>query len=310
MSLKIGFFGAAPFVTKFLEAICASRHKLVFIVTSPDKPKGRGKTLLPPEAKLFSEKTGIPCLQPADIKTQAFLDEIKRFDADMFMVIAYGKKLQKEILYMPPLGSFNLHFSLLPRWRGAAPVNHAVINGDKKTGLTFMKMDEGLDTGDIAFQETVVIEENDTAIDLFAKLVSKGESFLIGCLDKIEAGDVKYRKQDNNNFTYAGMMKKEDGLLDWKDGATRLHNIIRGLQPWPGAYTFFEGKRLIIRRAELIDGTGVPGHIERVDDKGVVVGTGNGCVRLLEIQEEGKSRINAPDFARGRSSITGKCFNG
>jgi methionyl-tRNA formyltransferase len=308
VSLNIGFFGSAPFVREFIKTLYASVHKIAFVVTSPDKPKGRGKKVLPPEVKIFSDEAGIPCLQPENIETADFMEQIRNFNVDLFLTIAYGKMLRKKILDMPPLGSFNLHFSLLPRWRGAAPVNHAVINGDKETGLTFMKMDEGLDTGDIAFQEKVLIQENDSSQDVFAKLISTGNGFLVDCLDKVEKQEVRYTEQDGCCSTYAGMLKKEDGLINWSDGAMRLHNIIRGLQPWPAAHTFLDDKRIKIWKSEILDTAGVPGCIHGVDDRGILVGTGSGRLRILELQEEGKNRVKALEFAHGRGSLTGRNF--
>lgn len=309
MSLKIGFFGSAPFVTEFLSTLYNSPHKIAFIVTSADKPKGRGKVIAPPEAKQFAIENNIPFFQPENINDADFLDSVKKFNADLFLVIAYGKKLKKDLLYMPPLQSFNLHFSLLPRWRGAAPVNWAIIAGDRETGITFMKMDEGLDTGDIVFQKGVIIDENETAEELFGKLILMGKSFLIESLTKIEQRDYTLTKQDNSKSTYAATFKKDDGLIDWKGNASEVHNKIRGLQPWPSAFTFYRGKRIKLLKSKIVKDSDIPGKIIKIEKDGITVSTGCDAVKILELQEEGKNRISAVEFARGKGNIINSFFD-
>lgn len=309
MSLKIGFFGSAPFVTNFIKSIFTSRHRIVFIVSAPDMPRGRGKSIVQTVVSALSTELGIKSLQPESIKTPEFTEEIRGYCADLFLVIAYGKKLPVNILDIPAMGSFNIHFSLLPRWRGAAPVNHCIMNGDKETGITLIKMDEGIDTGDIAFQKKIGIGEADTTADIFNKMISEGGDFLIESIDKIEKGEVEYKKQDDNLASYAGILTKEDGLIDWTKNARDVHNFIRGIQPWPGAYTFLDGKRLKIFKSEIVGNTGAPGCVIGQDAAGIVIGTGSGSIRILEIQEEGKNRMMALEYIRGKGLLNGKCFD-
>lgn len=308
MSLNIGFFGSADFVVPFLEVV-QKNHNIKFIVTSPDKPKGRGMKVTPPAVKIFGESQNIPVIQPAKIKEENVIKDIKRFDCDIYLVIAYGKILPAELLFYPKLGSINLHFSLLPRWRGAGPVNWAIISGDKVTGLTIMKMDEGLDTGDILFQKELEIGDNDNAIDLFNKMVEIGKDFLLESLIKIEKGDLKPIKQDDSKSTYARIIKKEDGLIDWNESAFNINNKVRGLIPWPCAYSFLEGKRILILKTKVTNGNKLEaGYIKEFDGEGLIVGTGLGLIKILELKEEGKKALSAKDYYNGRKDIIGKKF--
>ncbi len=310
MSLRIGFFGSAPFVVEFLDVIFNSKHKLEFIVTSPDRPKGRGKQLLPTTTKEFAIKRGIPYFQPENLKNDDFLNNIKKFSVDIFLVIAYGKKLQSELLFYPPLHSFNLHFSLLPRWRGAAPVNWAILAGDKQTGLTFMKMDEGIDTGDILTQQVLEINENETAEELFKRIIDVGKPFLIHSLEIIENRNFILTKQDESLATYASIFKKDDGLIDWNKTAIEIHNKIRGMLPWPSAFTFYRGKRLKLLKSKIVIDSGPIGCIFKSDKEGFFVGTGNQSVMIIEVQEEGKNKVNAADFLRGKPNSLNSYFDG
>lgn len=311
MSITIGFFGSAPFVVNFLEDIHQKTdYKLSFIVTSKDKPKGRGQIIAAPEAKIFALKNGIPCLQPDDIKNPDFLNEIKAYNADIFLVIAYGKKLPANILTMPPKGCYNLHFSILPRWRGAAPVNWAVLAGDRETGVTFMKMDEGLDTGDIVFQKKILIDDNDTTEDVFKKLIFIGRDFLINALDRVEKQNFSLSKQNEALATYAVSFKKEDGLINWNETAINIHNKIRGLQPWPVAFTFLNGKRIKIYKSNVVQHNGEAGKIIKIENDGIIVGTKDAAIKILELQEEGKKRLKASDFLCGKTGLLNTFFDG
>jgi len=310
MSLKIGFFGSAPFDVEFLDAIYNSQHKLCFVVTAPDKPKGRGKVITPPLTKEFAIQRGIPCLQHENIKDEAFVNLIKGFDADVFIVIAYGKKLPTNLLYLPPLHSYNLHFSLLPRWRGAAPVNWAILSGDSETGLTFMKMDEGLDTGDILFQQKISIGNDETAIEVFERCIDLGKTFLITSLSKLETKNFSLIKQDENLATYAPTFKKDDGLIDWNKSAQELHNKIRGLLPWPSAFTFYKGKRIKLLKSKIAIDNADVGCIIKADKEGFIVGTGQQSLKILELQEEGRNKMSAAEFVRGKANFVNTFFDG
>lgn len=294
--MKIGFFGTPDFVINYLNALLNSNHEILFIVTGPDKPKGRGQKITPPLPKVFAIEKNIPCFQPENIKDEEFFRLLKSFNADIFIVIAYGKKLPENILELPKLGSFNVHFSLLPRWRGSAPVNWAILEGDNETGVTIMKMDEGLDTGDIFLQEKIEIGFNDTAVDVFNKLIPLGVELLIKAIEKLSNGDFQFIKQDDNFATYAKPFKKNDGLIDWSKSALSIHNMVRGLQPWPGAFTNIKGKLVKIWKTDIENKDGIIGRIENINKYTVSIGTGKGIIKLIEIQEEGKNRNNPVNF--------------
>lgn len=294
--MKIGFFGTPDFVVKYLDALYNSKYELLFIVTGPDKPKGRGQKITPPLPKIFAKEKNIPCFQPESVKDDEFLSLLKTFDADIFIVIAYGKKLPKNILELPKFGAFNVHFSLLPRWRGSAPVNWAILSGDRETGVTIMKMDEGIDTGDIFIQEKISIGFYDTSIDLFDKLIPLGVNLLLQAIEKLNNKDFVFIKQDENFATYAKPFKKTDGLIDWSKPALNIHNMVRGLQPWPGAFTHIKGKLVKIWKTDVKDNIGKIGRIEEINKNTVSIGTGSGILKLIEIQEEGKNKNNPVNF--------------
>ncbi len=306
MSLNIGFFGSAPFVKEFLEALSQTEHKISFIVTSPDKPAGRGLKLTPPDAKLFGIQHNIKVFQPEKIREKAIIDELKSFKCDIYVVIAYGKILPQELLYSPSLGSINLHFSLLPRWRGAAPVQWAVMAGDNVSGITIMKMDEGLDTGDILFQKEILITDEDSSDTLFEKMIEEGKPFLVEGLTKIENGQVAPRKQDNSQATYARVLKKEDGLIDWSRSAIEIHNKVRALKSWPGAYTFLNGRRILILKTRVVEGSFPEGKVGSFDGEAFLVGSSENLVKVLELKEEGKKALSAREFFNGKKDILGK----
>lgn len=294
--MNIGFFGTPDFVVNYLDALFKSDNKISFIVTSPDKPRGRGQKITPPLPKIFAIEKNIPFFQPHGIKDDKFISSLKSFDTDIFVVIAYGKKLPKEILDLPKLGSFNVHFSLLPRWRGSAPVNWAILSGDTETGVTIMRMDEGLDTGDIFLQEKIEIGFYDTSTDIFNRLIPLGVELLLKGIEKIKRGDVKFVKQDESVATYAKPFKKDDGLIDWSKSALSIHNMVRGLQPWPGAFTNIKGKLVKIWKTDIEKKDGIIGRIENINKYTVSIGTGKGIIKLIEIQEEGKNRNNPINF--------------
>ncbi len=307
MSLNIGFFGSADFVVPFLERV-NPYNAIKFIVTSPDKPKGRGMKLTPPDVKIFGINNNIPVYQPQNIKDKNFIEEINNYKCDINLVIAYGKILPRDLLFYPRLGSINLHFSLLPRWRGAAPINWAILSGDKITGITIMKMDEGLDTGDIIFQKEIIIEEEDTSIDLLNKMIAEGKDFLLDSIKSIEEGNYKLTKQDDRLSTYARILKKEDGLINWEDSAININNKVRGLLPWPQAFTFIEDKRVVLIKTKVLEGASKKGYIKEFDGEGIIVGTGDGLIKIIELKEEGKRVLSAKDYYNGRKDIIGSYF--
>lgn len=282
-----------------LKALVDEGMNVVAVVTQPDKPKGRGRRLEPPPVKVFAETHGIPVLQPTKIRTQEFYEELKRLAPDLICVAAYGKILPKNILDLPKYGCINVHASLLPRLRGAAPINWAIIRGDKMTGVTTMLMDEGMDTGDILLKEEVPIEDEDTAETLSKKLSAVGGKLLIETIKRLMDGTLKRTPQDASLATLAPMLTKEMGRIDWKMKAQEISNLIRGLIPWPTAYTSIGGKMVKIYKAKVTSGEGKPGTVIKAGEGRLVVATGEEALEILELQLEGGRRLTASEFLRG-----------
>ncbi|MGH7799708.1 MAG: methionyl-tRNA formyltransferase [Thermodesulfobacteriota bacterium] len=298
--MKIIFMGTPEFAVPSLKALIESGEDIVAVVTQPDKPKGRGLEVLPPPTKVLAEKHGIPVLQPAKIKTEEFFNELKKFSPDLICVAAYGKILPKNILDFPPHGSINVHASLLPKYRGAAPINWAIIRGEKVTGITTMKMDEEMDTGDMLLKKEVPIGDEDTGETLSEKLSEIGAKLLIQTIRLLKEGKLSPIPQDHSQATYAPMLKKEDGKIDWEKPAKEIRNLIRGALPWPSAYTNLEGKLLKIYKVRLAEGEGKPGEVIKSDSETLRVTTGKGALDILELQIEGGKRLLTEAFLRGR----------
>lgn len=291
--------GTPEFAVQSLKALVDEGMNVVAVVTQPDKPKGRGRRLEPPPVKVFAETHGIPVLQPTKIRTQEFYEELKRLAPDLICVAAYGKILPKNILDLPKYGCINVHASLLPRLRGAAPINWAIIRGDKMTGVTTMLMDEGMDTGDILLKEEVPIEDEDTAETLSKKLSAVGGKLLIETIKRLMDGTLKRTPQDASLATLAPMLTKEMGRIDWKMKAQEISNLIRGLIPWPTAYTSIGGKMVKIYKAKVTSGEGKPGTVIKAGEGRLVVATGEEALEILELQLEGGRRLTASEFLRG-----------
>lgn len=301
--LRIVFMGTPDFAVPSLHALLRGPHEVVAVVCQPDKPRGRGKVMSPPPIKMLAAENQLPILQPSSVRTDEFQAELKRLAPDVLVVVAYGKILPMKLLALPRLGAINVHGSLLPQYRGAAPIQWAVINGDQETGITIMQMDSGMDTGDILCQETIAIGLEETSGDLFVRLAQLGGDTLGGALDQLNAGLLTPRPQDHSLATPAPMLRKEMGHLDWRLPAQRLHNLIRGLDPWPSAYGFINGTRYRFFRPEVVTlhPDAVPGTLLRADNLGLLVATGNNCLRIKEIQPEGKKRMKVADCLRGTS---------
>src|SRR3990172_2141521 len=298
--MKIIFMGTPEFAVPSLRALIESGEDIVAVVTQPDKPKGRGLEVAPPPTKVLAEKHGIPVLQPAKIKTEEFFNELKKFSADLICVTAYGKILPKNILDLPPHGCINVHASLLPKYRGAAPINWAIIRGEKVTGITTMKMDEGMDTGDMLLKEEVPIDDEDTGDTLSEKLSEIGARLLIETIRLLKEGKLNPIPQDHSQATYAPMLKKEDGKIDWQKSAEEIRNLIRVALPWPSAYTNLEGKLLKIYKTKVSEGGGKPGEVMKSDSGILRVATGKGTIDILELQIEGGKKLQTQVFLRGR----------
>jgi len=310
--MKLVFMGTPQFAVQPLRALVDAGHEVIGVVTRTDKPAGRGRLVAPPAVKLAATQMGLHVYQPRRVREPAFIEVLRGLHPHAVVVAAYGQILPKEILELPRLrrGCINIHASLLPQYRGAAPINWAIIRGETRSGITIMQMDEGMDTGGILMQENIPIDPWDTAGTLTDKLSALGARLITAALPLIEAGTLTPVAQDSSKATMAPLLKKEDGLLDWKLPAEEIHNRVRGLNPWPGAYGFLDGKMLKILETEVVPGEGEPGVIYQ-DSKGVFdIGAGNGLVRIIRIQPEAKKPMTAGEFLRGHRGVEGKKFSG
>lgn len=295
------FMGTPDFAVGTLKALIDSEHEVLAAVTQPDKPKGRGKAMQFTPVKEAAIEAGIPVLQPVKVREPEFVEILRDLKPDVIIVVAFGQIIPRNILEMPKYGCVNVHASLLPKYRGAAPIQWAVINGDEKSGVTTMQMDSGVDTGDMLLSQEVVLAEEETGGSLFDKLSMVGAELLIKTLNELEAGNVTPVKQPVDSPTpYAAMMTKEMGNIDWHKDAQSIERLIRGLNPWPSAYTHLNGKTLKIWRAVAEEGeSGLePGAVIEAK-KTVCVQTGKGILEIMELQLEGKKRMASDAFLRG-----------
>jgi len=309
--LRVVFFGTPDFAVPSLDALLASRHHVVAVVTQPDRPRGRGhKTTIGP-VKARADAVGVPVLQPERLKDQVFLDALGALGADLGVVAAYGKILTDAVLATPRLGMINVHGSLLPRHRGAAPVHRAIIAGDTETGVTIMRVVRALDAGPMLAKVSRAIGPNDTSDEVERDLASKGAALLVVTIDALADGRAQEIPQIDADATYAHRLTKDDGLVDWSRPAAAIHNQIRGLHPWPHAFTFARGQRLILHRAAPgdRDAAGVaPATIVDAAGDRIVVGTGQGLLNLLVVQTEGKRPMAAREFLAGHPLTSGERF--
>lgn len=308
--MKIVYMGTPPFAVPPLQSLITAGHEVVGVVTRIDKPAGRGKVLTPPAVKIAAELAGVPVLQPKRVRMPESVAAIRELGPDVIVVAAYGQILPREILTLPRLqrGCVNIHASLLPAYRGAAPINWAIINGETRTGITIMQMDEGLDTGAILAQESIPIDPRDTAGDLTEKLSELGSWLVVDTLSRIEAGGLTAVPQDNGKASMAPLLKKEDGLINWTMSARELQNRVRGLSPWPGAHSYLDGKLIKILGTEIAEGLGEPGVLYEQGRDGLAIGTGRGLLRIVSIQPEGKKPMTSAEFLRGHRGAAGKKF--
>ncbi len=307
--MRLVFMGTPQFAVHPLRALVDAGHEVVGVVTRTDKPSGRGRSVAPPAVKLAADQMGLHVYQPGRVREPAFIEGLRGLRPEVIVVAAYGQILPKEILSIPKYRCINIHASLLPQYRGAAPINWAIIRGETKAGITIMQMDEGMDTGGILMQENIPIDPGDTAGTLTDKLSALGARLIITALPLIEAGTLVPMPQDSSRATLAPLLKKEHGLLDWTLPAEEIRNLVRGLTPWPGAYAFLDGKLLKILETEVVPGKGEPGVLYQ-DSKNVLdIGTGNGLLRIIRIQPEGKKPMTAGEFLRGHRGLEGKKFN-
>lgn len=308
---RIIFMGTPDFAVPSLEKLLQSNHQVVAVVTQPDKKKGRGKKLAAPPVKEVALEAKIPVLQPTKIKTEEFHGTLKSYNPDLMIVVAYGRILPQNILTLPPLGCINVHGSLLPKHRGAAPIQWAVIAGDTTAGVTIMQMDEGMDTGDILLPAAIEVDNDETAGSLFEKLASLGAVTLLEALTKLEKDELVPQKQDHDNATMAPPLTKEMGLIDWSKSAEELQCLIRGLDPWPSAYTFLGGKRYRLFSPKVVHkkSDAPVGTVLLADNNGLLIATGSNALLVSELQPEGKKRLEVEAFLCGHSVPTGSRFS-
>lgn len=308
--MKVVFMGTPDFAVGALESIIKAGHEVTAVVTQPDKPKGRGKELQISPVKACALKYGIKVFQPEKIKMPEAVEILRTFESDIFVVAAFGQILSKEILDMPKYGCVNIHASLLPKYRGAAPIQWAVIDGEEETGVTIQQMNEGVDTGDILMQEVVKLDPKETGASLFDKLADCGAQLIIKTLPEIEKGSLTPVKQDDSKSTHAKMLKKDMGKLDFSQEAIVLERKIRGLNSWPSAYTYFKGKTLKIWDADVVDQNvaGECGTVCEVTKDSFCIKTGKGYLRIKEVQLEGKKRMGTAAFLLGYPIETGMRF--
>ncbi|MBQ7464092.1 MAG: methionyl-tRNA formyltransferase [Lachnospiraceae bacterium] len=299
--MKIVFMGTPDFSVGIIKALHESKHEVVLAVTQPDRPKGRSGKLMPCPVKEYATDAGIEVFQCEKIKAAEAVEKLRGYHADLFVVAAFGQILSKEILEMPRFGCINVHASLLPKYRGASPIQQAILDGEKSTGVTIMQMNEGLDTGDILISREVAIDEKETGGSLFEKLAKTGSSLVTVAVDGIEKGELTPRKQDDSMASYAGIIKKEKGRIDFSKNAAEIERLIRAFDPWPSAQTSFSGKTLKLWRADVKeenDGS-VPGTVTDITKDSFTVSCGSGQLVVRELQLEGKKRMSTKDFLLG-----------
>ncbi|MDO4312987.1 MAG: methionyl-tRNA formyltransferase [Eubacteriales bacterium] len=299
--MKVIFMGTPDFSVGTLEALIEAGHEVVLAVTQPDKPKGRGKEVQFPPVKETALAHGIPVFQPRRVREAECIDNLRKYEADVIVVIAFGQILPKEILEMTRFGCINVHASLLPKYRGAAPIQWAVINGEKVSGVTTMQMDEGLDTGDMIQKTEVVLDEKETGGSLHDKLAAAGAALCVETLKAVEDGTATFTGQGESPTEYARMLDKKLGDIDWSMQAAEIERLIRGLNPWPSAYTTWNGKVMKLWEADVVeeDSELAPGTVAKVTKEAFYVQTGKGMLKVGVLQIPGKKRMEAAAFLRG-----------
>ena len=296
--MRIVFFGTPEPAVPALEGFVADPDTdVVAVVTNPDRPSGRGMKLTAPPVKVAAQRHGLPVWQPE--KPREILDQLIALRLDACAVVAYGALLPQDVLDVGGKGFVNLHFSILPAWRGAAPVQHAVLNGDTETGVTCFVLDKGMDTGDVLLIERTPLGPEETSGELMARLAELGAPVLVRAVHGLVDGSITPQPQDHSLATLAPKIANDDARIDWTRPAARLHDQVRGLNPVPGAFTTFDGERLKVHRARVTDGSGAPGEVLREDGDGPVVATGDGALLLTEVQPAGKPRMSGAAFANG-----------
>ena len=308
--MKIIFMGTPDFAAVSLETLIDSKHEILAVVTQPDKPKGRKGELTPSPVKNIAVEKGIKLYQPIKVKEAEFVEILKSYKPDAIVVIAFGQIIPESILEIPKYGCINIHGSLLPKYRGAAPIQWAVLYGEKETGVTSMLMDKGIDTGDILIKKEVKLNEDETSGSLFNKLMPLGAEVLLETLEGLEKESIIPKKQGESPTDYAKMLTKTMGLIDFKRTAVELDCFVRGMNPWPSAYTALGEKTLKIWKAKPISETGKAGSVLKIGKDSFVIGCGKDALEVFEVQLEGKKRMSAGDFLKGTDIEVGQEFGG
>lgn len=305
--MRIIFMGTPDFAVASLDALVEAGHEIVAVITQPDRPKGRGNKLAFPEVKTRALSLNLPIHQPEQVKDEAFLQLLTHYHPDVIVVVAYGRILPQTVLDLPTYGCINVHGSLLPQYRGAAPIQRAVLDGCSETGVTTMRMDIGMDTGDILLQAKVPITEEDTTGTMFDKLAKLGGALLVETLNGLQSGEIQPQKQEDRDATYAARILKEDEMVHWEANAKELFCQIRGLAPTPGAYTLWEGQRLKLWKARIcaVESGKAPGTVVEIRKNSFLVQTGKDCLEILEVQPAGKKEMPAKSFCNGAGIVVG-----
>jgi methionyl-tRNA formyltransferase len=302
--------GTPEFACPTLQKLIDRGEQLVAVVTQPDRPKGRGQRLMPPPVKELASRHAIPVYQPVKVRDPDVIATLRGLAPDVIVVVAFGQILPKALLDIPPLGCINVHASLLPRYRGAAPLNWCLIDGETETGVTTMLMDVGLDTGPMLLKRSTPIGEDEDIVSLHDRMSVMGAELLSETLDRLTAGTIVPQEQDGSQSCYASMLKKEDGRIDWNRDARSIHNQVRGLAVWPGVYTYIDDLVLKVYRTRTADGSGLPGTVLRADKRGIEVACLKGSLIIEELQLAGKKRLDAASFLAGYALTAGTVFTG
>ena len=297
--------GTPDFAVPVLSRLAEAGHEIAAVYSQPDRPVGRGRRLVETPTKRFAEEYRIEVRQPKSFRSEAECAGLASLSTEVVVVAAYGLFLPSEILQMPPLGCLNIHPSLLPRYRGPSPVVSAILNGDDETGVTIMKLDEGMDSGPLLAQARVLIAERETGPDLTRRLFDWGASLLAKTLPGWASGSIQASPQDESRATFTPLVEKEDGEIDWTDNAERIARMVRAYEPWPGTFTYWDGKLLKILDAKWVDGATSPGHVVGLDGSGIGIGTGDGLLAVDRLQMEGRRPSDAQDFVRGYPNFLG-----
>jgi methionyl-tRNA formyltransferase len=310
-SLRVAYFGTPDFAVPTLDALLASHHRVVAVVTQPDRPRGRGQKMTPSPVKARAMAARVPILQPAKLKDAAFVDAFTALRSDLGVVAAYGRILPAALIATPRLGMVNVHASLLPRYRGAAPIHRAIIAGETTTGVTIMRVVEALDAGPTIAAREHAIGPDDTSQEVERSLAGIGAELLASVVDRLATGQATEVPQDDRLATYANRLTREDGLIDWRLPAAAIHNLVRGLVPWPHAHSFLDGVRFIILQSRALGSGGAhpgPGTIVKASGDDLVIAAGDGFLQVLGIQPEGRRGLTAREFLAGHAARVGSMF--